>query len=407
MISFHSKEICGSVLFFHLFPPLFKVEIMITPRLPFQYLFAASSLFVLSSCEKSILSPDNTTTEVANDECPSFSAHLSEITEAQTSRNAQLLQYFNQSEIADLQENTCLTKTLSDNGEGLEERATGLKYKFWAPGTTIRVRFINGSTALQQKVFACAKEWESYADIHFSQVSSGTSDVRILFGQDGHWSYIGTDNKSIEACSETMSLQLTDVTSATEIRRVALHEFGHVLGMLHEHQQPLSSIPWNASAVYNYYAQQDWTRQEVDEQVLNKSSAETSQYTNFDAASIMEYPVPASLTTNGFSIGWNTQVSANDKNYINLMYSSQRMRIRHAATGYNANISFQLAGIYHTLKPGETLSVPALAGTNALAIWEQASGSSWAWDTGYAPVYGKNYKIVRVGTTNNLTLAAE
>ncbi len=377
---------------------------MITPRFPALILLAGSSLLMFSACDKVLFTQDSSDTEVAADDCPSLTAHLAEMGVIQQDRTVRLLEYFTATEIADLKANTCLTKAPVQSGEGTDERASGLKGRFWTPGATIRVRFLNGSATLQQKVFACAEEWENYADIHFSKVSSGNSEVRILFGQDGHWSYIGTDNRSIDACAETMSLELTDQTAATEIRRVALHEFGHVLGMQHEHQQPLSSIPWKTSAVYAYYAQQDWTRDEVDQQVLDKNTTESSQYTNFDATSIMEYPVSATLTTNGYSIGWNTQLSSADKSFISLMYSSNRMRIRHAATGYNANISFLLAGIYHTLKPGESMSVPALTSTNTLAIWEQATTGAWSWDDGYAPVYGKNYKIVRVGSSNNLTL---
>lgn len=379
-------------------------------RFPFLSLIAVSGLLTLSACEKDFATAESSDTEVtptvSTEECPSLGAHLAEADAEQESDHTQLLQYFTEAQLADLRANACLAKEAPVPGEGLDERASGLKNRFWTPGATIRVRFLNGSAALQQKVFSWAQEWENYANVHFTKVGSGASEVRILFGEDGHWSYIGTDNAGIEACDETMALELKDATSASEVRRVSLHEFGHVLGMRHEHQQPLATIPWNTSAVYTYYEQQDWTKAEVDQQVLNKTTAESSQHTNFDASSVMEYPVPASLTTNGFSIGWNTQLSSADKSFIGLMYSSQRMRIRHAASGYNSNITFQLAGIHHTVKPGETMSVPALTGTNALSIYEQPSGT-WVWDNAYAPVYGKHYKLVRVGTSNNLTLQAE
>lgn len=388
------------------FAPPLNEKIMITPRFPVLFLLTASYLLIFSACDKAFFAADSAEEAVVTEDCPSLTSHLFEMSAAQKDRNALLLQYFTPAEIADLKANTCLTKESVESSEGVDERASGLKGRFWAPGSVIRVRFLNGSAALQQKVFACAEEWENYADVRFSKVTSGTSEVRIFFGEEGHWSYIGTDNRSIDACEETMNLELTDQTSGTEIRRVALHEFGHVLGMRHEHQQPLASIPWNSSAVYAYYAQQDWTREEVDQQVLNKNTAESTQYTNFDAASIMEYPVSASLTTNGYSIGWNTQLSATDKSYIGLMYSTRRVRIRHAAAGYGSNISIYVAGIYHTLKPGESLSVPVLSTANTLAIWEQPAGT-WVWDDAYSPVYGKNYKIVRVGSTNDLTLAVE
>jgi hypothetical protein len=124
--------------------------------------------------------------------------------------------------------------------------------------------------------------------------------------------------------------------------------------------------------------------------------------TSFDGTSIMEYPVPASLTTNGFSIGTNTQLSATDKDFIGKMYSSQRIRVRHNVST-TSNLTFWLNSIYYTLKPGESLWVSAKTSGNQLYIWECPSGSC-SWD-GYAPAYGHNYKIVAQGTNGNLTLA--
>lgn len=324
---------------------------------------------------------------------------------------------FTESELSDLRANTCLTVDPPEGADfdvfapptgAADDRASGLKNKFWTPGQTIRVLFLNGSATLQNKVFAYAEEWEQYANINFVKVSSGTAEVRVAFDNGGYWSYIGKDLIYVPANQKTMNLQFTDNTSNSELRRVTLHEFGHTLGLRHEQQQPLANIPWNIPAVYAYYAQMGWSQQMVNDNVLNKNTEESSQHTVFDPTSIMQYPVSASLTTNGYSIGWNAQLSDTDKSFIGKVYTSQRIKIRHAATGYTQNITFWMLGIYHTLKPGETLDVPALATGNQLSIYEHpTAGGAWVWDAAYAPVYGTKYKIVRVGSTNNMTLAVD
>jgi len=323
---------------------------------------------------------------------------------------------FSDAELSDLRSNTCLSLDPIESADfdifalptGADDRASGLKNKFWTPGQTIRVRFLNGSTTLQNRVFAAAEQWEQHANINFVKVASGTAEVRVNFGAGGYWSYIGKDLVYVSASQPTMNLQFTDNVSDTELKRVTLHEFGHTLGLRHEQQQPLANIPWNTTAVYAYYAQMGWSQQMVNDNVLNKNTAESSQHTVFDPTSIMQYAVSASLTTNGYSIGWNTVLSPTDKSFIGKAYTSQRIKVRHAPTGYSQNITFYIHGIYHTLKPGETLDVPALTSGNQLSIYEQpTAGGAWVWDNAYAPVFGTKYKIVRVGSTNNLTLTVD
>lgn len=320
--------------------------------------------------------------------------------------------FFSETELAELRVNTCMTLdadepyAISDAPDDVaEDRATGAKNKFWSPGATLRVRFLNGTSTLQSKAFNYAKQWESYANIHFVRVYSGASDIRVAFDAEGNFSKLGTDALNVAATAKTMNLAFTSSSTEEQIRRASLHEFGHALGLNHEHQHPMADIPWNKPAAYAYYLQTNgWSAQQVDQQVFNKLSWESSQHTSFDSKSIMEYPVPANLTTNGFSIAWNTELSATDKEFIGKMYSSQRIRVRHSVNTTSV-ISFWLNGIYHTLKPGESLWVPAKTSGNQLYIWECVSGNC-AWD-GYAPPYGYNYKIVAQGSNGNLTLVYE
>jgi hypothetical protein len=319
------------------------------------------------------------------------------------------ISYFTAAELADIRANTCLTQDADEPyamteapEDGAQDRATGAKNKFWSPGQVLRVRFMNGSTTLQNKVFAYAQQWESYANIDFVKVTSGTAEIRVAFDADGHYSYLGKDNLNIPSNQKTMNLEFNSNTPENQIRGTTLHEFGHALGLNHEHQHPMANIPWNTQAVYAFYQTLGWSKAKTDANVLNKISWESSQHTIYDVASIMEYPVQANLTTNGFSVGNNTLLSATDKDFIGKMYSSQRIRVRHNVNT-TGNLTFWLNGIYHTLKPNESLWVPAKTSGNQLSIWECPNGNC-VWD-GYQPAYGYNYKIVAQGGNGNLTLA--
>ncbi len=316
-------------------------------------------------------------------------------------------------EIAEISENFCSTADaydyndralLEENGSA-DDRGSGAKGKFWPAGQVLRVRFLNGSTALQNKVFNYAKTWSTYANVTFVKVTAGTAEIRVLFGNIGHNSYVGTDNLLIPANLQTMNFQLTDNSVESDVRRVALHEFGHALGLMHEHQNPFANISWDKPKVYAYYAAtQGWSQQIVDAQVLNKQAFETTQHTNLDPQSIMSYSIPASLTTNGFSIPWNTELSAIDKAFIGKMYSGTRIRVRHAAN-INTSITIYLNGVATTLNKNETIYVPAKTTGNTLQIWECPTGCMWS---SFTTGYGINYKIISASNNpNDLTLVQD
>lgn len=195
--------------------------------------------------------------------------------------------------------------------------------KLWKPGRVLRCRFLDGDSTVQERVQPFAHEWEQYANIKFEFGNDPDAEIRISFQQPGSWSYIGTDALTIPKAQPTMNFGwLRASTSNDEYARVVLHEFGHALACIHEHQNPSTNIPWDKDAVYRYYQgpPNNWTKSQVDVNLFTRYSAEITQFTDFDPNSIMLYPIPNEFTIGDFEVGWNKSLSENDRSFVGTLY---------------------------------------------------------------------------------------
>lgn len=191
---------------------------------------------------------------------------------------------------------------------------------------SLTVHFLQGDPVVEQKVEKVVKKWTQYSGVEFTFGDfPQTADIRIAFDpSSGSWSYIGLCQSNLKPTEATMNFGwLTPDTDDSEYQRVVLHEFGHALGLLHEHQHPEADIPWNRPAVYEYYKQtQGWDEAKVNQSVFDKYSEAETNHTEYDPQSIMEYPIPKELTLNGFEIGWNYDLSEHDKEFIKQLYAA-------------------------------------------------------------------------------------
>lgn len=203
------------------------------------------------------------------------------------------------------------------NLDGMIARAAFLVPKLWPTGALLQVAFLGGTLAQQTAVVEQLPEWSRWANLRFEFGRVPGSDIRIAFdARDGAWSYIGNDARNIPANAPTMNLGW--LTGG-----VILHEAGHMVGMVHEHQNPLGrQIQWNKPVVNaalggspNY-----WPQSTIEHNMYARYAAAQINGSVLDPDSIMMYTYPSSWTLDGFSTHANSELSALDKLWAGFTY---------------------------------------------------------------------------------------
>jgi hypothetical protein len=207
------------------------------------------------------------------------------------------------------------------------ERAALQKDAKWLPGETITVSFLDGDRTLWKKVQDAALLWTKpgLANLNLEFLDDTHTDIRISFRYDGSWSTVGNSCRQVPYPEPTMNYGwLTPASSQEEIEEVVLHEFGHALGLVHEHQHPAGGIKWNRSKVIQDLSgpPNNWSVDEIEFNVLEPSSKKETNFTSqMDPDSIMMYTFPSSWTLDGYSTHSNSKLSRMDKEFIHEQYS--------------------------------------------------------------------------------------
>jgi hypothetical protein len=200
-------------------------------------------------------------------------------------------------------QNATLIDALRD--AGVEPGGVFEQGKKWDQ-SSIRICFLDGDTAVQRHSVRVARTWSLYGNIEldFGEgnsirgcVNGDGSDVRITLEQSRAWSYIGTDSLKALDGRPTLSIPAKNFTSPNgSLDRVILHEFGHMLGLLHTYQHPAFC---REELDIDFLAERNgWSRETID-QVFKRSQGGAALVGGYDAASIMQFDLPAKAFLTG------------------------------------------------------------------------------------------------------------
>ena len=220
----------------------------------------------------------------------------------------------------------------------------------WPPTyPKLRVCFFDGSNAARIAVMEVANHWmRSDIGLRFDWGKKGKprtcnpdddkqEQIRVSFNQPGYWSLLGQAS-SIYAAQNEASLNLEglgdmkpDQIKSGEAAGVILHEFGHALGLMHEHQSPAAvcgkEFNWEFITNYLSGAPNNWDEETISFN-MKPMSGDDLMMTDFDIKSIMLYSFPAQYYIGGesskcFIAASNNAISDTDYATVAYMYPAE------------------------------------------------------------------------------------
>ncbi len=203
---------------------------------------------------------------------------------------------------------------------GRHKRGVADQHKMWQQHSVLKISLLNMTEAQKKLTKDNIKQWSPHTNLFFKFIDSPNGDIRITADNTSSaaWSRVGTDARNAPASEPTMSIGFANspATLAAKIQ----HEFGHALGLRHEHKHPDRTVDFNKEYVYQDYELRGKTRRQANHDIVRPFSRDDVKLSAYDRQSIMHYGFSALQMNDGKELPKNLQLSDGDKNFIQSLY---------------------------------------------------------------------------------------
>lgn len=190
----------------------------------------------------------------------------------------------------------------------------------WKQNSTLNISLFDMPEKAKDYVKKNILLWQPYTNLKFNFITSNDGDIRIsgTKKESTSHSFLGTQATRVPKDQPTMHIDLHQ--TADMLNHAIRHEFGHALGLEHEHDHPDHPVHWDRTKLDKEAERIGLSKAEEEFDFLTVLDPSTTTRSAYDPQSIMHYRVPAWFTTDGVDVPFNEEISEGDKKFMALLY---------------------------------------------------------------------------------------